>query len=156
MVRLGQRGGRSFQFIAGVSARLAVADSRLPGLFKWQRRLGMRKRNSAFVRAGLWRGRNRIIRPDPGDAPAMARGSGRWQRVGTPAWRRLVTLTELVRPTRGVDLRFGFNEWFRAPDGSPCGQDWQTWSSSMFLYAAPCMDQESTPSFEQLRQHHET
>jgi hypothetical protein len=54
---------------------------------------------------------------------------------------KLRTLTALVRPSRkappGV---FGFNEWFRAQDGTPAGEDWQTWSASMYLYAAACVE----------------
>lgn len=38
-------------------------------------------------------------------------------------------------------MNFGFNEWLRAQDGLPCGQDWQTWSAAMYLYAAACVEQ---------------
>ncbi len=56
------------------------------------------------------------------------------------AERKLLVLTELVRKRRHVAEGFGFNEWIRAQDGSPCGQDWQTWSASMYLYAAACVE----------------
>lgn len=53
-------------------------------------------------------------------------------------------LTALVRPARKAPPTppgaFGFNEWFRAQDGSPAGEDWQTWSASMYLYAAACVE----------------
>jgi len=62
------------------------------------------------------------------------------------ASRRLEALTDLVRPAREHTVEFGFNEWFRAQDGTPQGQDWQTWSAAMYLYAAACVDQ-ATPLF---------
>jgi glycogen debranching enzyme len=56
------------------------------------------------------------------------------------AEEKLRALTELVRPAREAKVAFGFNEWFRAQDGVPSGQDWQTWSASMYLYAATCVE----------------
>lgn len=57
---------------------------------------------------------------------------------------KLGALTALVRiarksPPTPPDA-FGFNEWFRAQDGRPAGEDWQTWSASMYLYAATCVE----------------
>ena len=54
-------------------------------------------------------------------------------------------LTRLLRPARKPGLAFGFNEWFRAQDGSARGQDWQSWSAAMYLYAAACVEQKQTP-----------
>jgi glycogen debranching enzyme len=56
-------------------------------------------------------------------------------------------LTELVMKARSKNLSFGFNEWFRAQDGEPRGQDWQTWSAAMYLYAAACTEKQSPPFF---------
>ncbi len=67
------------------------------------------------------------------------------------AREKLSALTELVRPTRVARQPFGFNEWLSAQDGTPRGQDWQSWSASMFLYAAECVAQRSTPFFGRLR-----
>lgn len=53
---------------------------------------------------------------------------------------KLRVLTELVRPAREAKVAYGFNEWFRAQTGEPSGQDWQTWSASMYLYAATCVE----------------
>jgi len=53
---------------------------------------------------------------------------------------KLRALTDLVRPAREAKVAFGFNEWFRAQNGQPSGQDWQTWSASMYLYAAACVE----------------
>lgn len=57
---------------------------------------------------------------------------------------KLRALTALVRPARtslpAPHGAFGFNEWFRAQDGLPAGEDWQTWSASMYLYAAACVE----------------
>jgi hypothetical protein len=67
------------------------------------------------------------------------------------AERKLLALTELVRHARVADVDFGFNEWHRAQDGTPQGQDWQSWSAAMYLYAAACVEQKRTPFFEEIR-----
>jgi len=67
------------------------------------------------------------------------------------AERKLAVLTELVRPARVAKVEFGFNEWLRAQDGTPQGEDWQSWSAAMYLYAAACVEQKRTPFFEQVR-----
>lgn len=69
----------------------------------------------------------------------------------TLARRKLMTLTKLVRPAREPGLGFGFNEWFKAQDGTPQGQDWQTWSAAMYLYAATCVESGGTPFFDEAR-----
>jgi hypothetical protein len=68
------------------------------------------------------------------------------------AREKLTALAELMRPTRVVSRKFGFNEWFSAQDGAPRGQDWQSWSASMFLYAAECVARNATPFFDGMRQ----
>jgi len=67
------------------------------------------------------------------------------------AREQLVALAEAVRPARVAKEQFGFNEWLHAPDGEPRGQDWQTWSAAMFLYAAECVARRSTPYFDAMR-----
>jgi len=67
------------------------------------------------------------------------------------AERKLAALAELVRPAHEENVEFGFNEWCRAQDGSPRGEDWQTWSAAMYLYAAACVEQKRTPFFDQVR-----
>jgi hypothetical protein len=67
------------------------------------------------------------------------------------AERKLLALTELIRPARAADVEFGFNEWHRAQDGTPQGQDWQSWSAAMYLYAAACVEQKRTPFFDEIR-----
>ncbi len=64
---------------------------------------------------------------------------------------RLEALARLVRPARSQPVAFGFNEWFKAQDGTPRGEDWQTWSAAMFLYACACVEQRRTPFFEEMR-----
>jgi hypothetical protein len=71
------------------------------------------------------------------------------------AERKLLALTELVRQKREADVDFGFNEWHRAQDGEPRGQDWQTWSAGMYLYAATCVEQKKTPFFDWIRERQE-
>ena len=67
------------------------------------------------------------------------------------AEQRLLALTGLVAKAREAQVGFGFNEWFRAQDGSPQGQDWQTWSAAMYLYAAVCVERKRTPFFDEMR-----
>jgi starch synthase len=67
------------------------------------------------------------------------------------AKKRLEALTRLARPAREAKVSFGFNEWFRAQDGTPQGQDWQTWSAAMYLYAAVSVEEERTPFFDEGR-----
>jgi hypothetical protein len=67
------------------------------------------------------------------------------------AQQKLLSLAKLVQQPRVADVEFGFNEWHRAQDGTPQGQDWQSWSASMYLYAAACVEQKRTPFFENFR-----
>ncbi|MFC1780734.1 glycoside hydrolase 100 family protein [Planctomycetota bacterium] len=67
------------------------------------------------------------------------------------AEKKLVLLARLVKNTRVADVEFGFNEWHRAQDGTPQGQDWQSWSAAMFLYAAACLEKKKTLFFEDFR-----
>ncbi len=68
------------------------------------------------------------------------------------AERKLASLTELIHLRREAEVEFGFNEWHRAQDGTPQGQDWQTWSAAMYLYAAHCVKTQTTPYFDRCRQ----
>lgn len=68
------------------------------------------------------------------------------------AEKKLIALTELVRPARQAEVEFGFNEWHRAQDGTPQGEDWQSWSAAIYLYAAACVEQQRTPFFDEVRQ----
>ncbi len=67
------------------------------------------------------------------------------------ARRKLLALTEIVRPARAAVVTYGFNEWLRAQDGAPAGQDWQTWSAALYLYAVAAVEQRQAPFFEALR-----
>jgi len=67
------------------------------------------------------------------------------------AEEKLVALTQCIKITRTENLEFGFNEWIKAQDGKPMGQDWQTWSASMYLYAAKCVEIKNTPFFDVMR-----
>jgi len=68
------------------------------------------------------------------------------------AEKKLMSLTELVRQTREAKVEFGFNEWFRAQDGTPRGVDWQSWSAAMYLYAAICVEGRCKPFFDEIRE----
>ena len=64
---------------------------------------------------------------------------------------RLKHLTRLVKPARNPELKYGFNEWFHARNGLPRGNDWQSWSASMYLYASACVATGRTPLFDECR-----
>ena len=68
------------------------------------------------------------------------------------ARKKLVELAKLNQPYRVEKVDFGFNEWLHAKDGQPMGQDWQSWSAAMFLYAAACVQENRTPFFEDIRE----
>lgn len=67
------------------------------------------------------------------------------------AEKKLLALTELVRPARKAKVAYGFNEWFSAQDGRARGQDWQSWSAAMYLYAVECVSRAKTPFFDEIR-----
>jgi hypothetical protein len=67
------------------------------------------------------------------------------------AEKKLVILAGLLKAARSSEVDFGFNEWLKAQDAKPRGQDWQSWSAAMFLYAAECVRQKKTPFFEDIR-----
>jgi len=67
------------------------------------------------------------------------------------AGEKLDALTRCIKLSNSENLEYGFNEWIKAQDGKPMGQDWQTWSASMYLYAAKCVELKSTPFFDEMR-----
>ena len=67
------------------------------------------------------------------------------------AEKKQLALASLIKPSRVADVEFGFNEWIRAQDGTPQGQDWQTWSAAMYLYAHECVRSKKTPFFDEIR-----
>jgi len=69
----------------------------------------------------------------------------------TLAEEKLDILTQIVKKSRTNNLEFGFNEWIKAQDGNVMGQDWQTWSAALYLYAAKCVELKSTPFFDEIR-----
>lgn len=84
------------------------------------------------------------------------------RRIIRPARETKVLTSPAVAGPSSLPLRragyakageFGFNEWLRAQDGSPQGEDWQSWSAAMYLYAATCVEQQKTPFFEEIRRH---
>jgi hypothetical protein len=67
------------------------------------------------------------------------------------AEEKLIALTALMRLSANQNLEFGFNEWIKAQNGKVMGQDWQTWSAAMYLYAAKCVEEKNTPFFDEIR-----
>ncbi len=68
------------------------------------------------------------------------------------AEEKLVVLTGLIKISNDKSLDFGFNEWIKAQDGKVMGQDWQTWSAALYLYAAKCVEEKRTPFFDEIRE----
>lgn len=71
------------------------------------------------------------------------------------AGEKLIALTHLIKISNDQNLDFGFNEWIKSQDGKPKGQDWQTWSAALYLYAAKCVEEKGTPFFEEMRDYEE-
>jgi glycogen debranching enzyme len=67
------------------------------------------------------------------------------------AEQKLEALRELVKAADLSNIGYGFNEWLRAQDGKPMGEDWQSWSAAMYLYAAKCVEEKRTPFFDVIR-----
>ena len=74
------------------------------------------------------------------------------------AEEKLLALTHCIKLSnknmsngKAEGVEYGFNEWIKAQDGLPKGQDWQTWSASMYLYAAKCVEEKGTPFFDEMR-----
>jgi hypothetical protein len=69
----------------------------------------------------------------------------------TLAREKLVTLTHSIKISNTRRVDFGFNEWLKAQNGKPMGQDWQTWSAALYLYAVKCVEEKRTPFFDEIR-----
>ena len=69
----------------------------------------------------------------------------------TLAREKLMALTLCVETSNSGNVAFGFNEWIKAQDGVPMGQEWQTWSAALYLYAAKCVEEKETPFFDEIR-----
>ena len=57
----------------------------------------------------------------------------------------------MIKNINAENMQFGFNEWIKAQNGEPKGQNWQTWSASMYLYACKCVEERETPFFDKIR-----
>jgi hypothetical protein len=69
----------------------------------------------------------------------------------TLASEKLMALTHSIKISNTAGVDFGFNEWLKAQDGKPMGQDWQTWSAALYLYAVKCVEEKRTPFFDEIR-----
>jgi hypothetical protein len=69
----------------------------------------------------------------------------------TLAREKLTALTRCIKAHNSETVDFGFNEWIKAQDGKPMGQDWQTWSAALYLYAVKCVEEKMTPFFDEMR-----
>jgi len=112
----------------------------LPDHPDWNRRYDTYNRPGEYHNGGLWPYACALY-----VAACVAAGRHRL------AAKRLLSLTHLVKLPKQQNLHWGFNEWIKAQNGEPCGQDWQTWSAAMYLYAAECVEQGRTPFFHEIR-----
>jgi len=69
----------------------------------------------------------------------------------TLAKEKLIALTHCIKTSNSGTVEFGFNEWIKAQDGKPMGQEWQTWSAALYLYAVKCVEEKRTPFFDEIR-----
>lgn len=69
----------------------------------------------------------------------------------TLAMAKLVALTRCIKISSTGRVDFGFNEWLKAQNGKPMGQEWQTWSAALYLYAVKCVEEKRTPFFDIVR-----
>jgi len=67
------------------------------------------------------------------------------------AEKKLLALTNLIKTSTDTNIDFGFNEWLKAQDGKAMGQNWQTWSAALYLYAVKCVEEKRTPFFDKIR-----
>jgi hypothetical protein len=70
------------------------------------------------------------------------------------AEKKLLVFTEMIRNSSDKSLEYGFNEWIKAQNGVVKGQDWQTWSAAMYIYAARCVRDRKTHFFDKIRNNH--
>jgi len=68
------------------------------------------------------------------------------------AGKKLMALTRAIKKSGSGELGYGFNEWIKAQDGEPKGQDWQSWSAALYLYAVKCVEEKGTPFFDDIRE----
>jgi hypothetical protein len=68
------------------------------------------------------------------------------------AGEKLIELTRIIKISNSGEINFGFNEWIKSQNGEPMGQDWQTWSAALYLYAAKCVEVKRTPFFDMIRE----
>jgi len=111
-----------------------------PGDADWRERNQVYNQPGEYHNGGIW----------PfvcGFYIAALTAAGRFNLAG----KKLVAFARLVEQARAAEVEFGFNEWHRAQDGTPQGQDWQSWSAAMFLYAEACVEQRKTPFFDEIR-----
>ena len=73
------------------------------------------------------------------------------QKVYTCQRKSLWALLICIKISNTGNVGFGFNEWLKAQNGKPMGQDWQTWSAALYLYAAKCVEEKRTPFFDEIR-----
>ncbi len=67
------------------------------------------------------------------------------------AGEKLMALTHINKNSNNRNIYFGFNEWLKAQDSQAMGQNWQTWSASLYLYAVKCVEEKRTPFFDIVR-----
>lgn len=114
-----------------------------------------------YQRHGDWDYRPRIERLNP---PGCYANGGIWPFIcgfyiaalvaagrRDLAEKKLRALAELVRQAKNPHLEYGFNEWHQAQTGLPQGNDWQTWSAALYLYAVECVRQGRALLFDELR-----
>ena len=108
----------------------------LPGDKDWLPRYSQYNRPGEYHNGGIWPFISALH-----IAALVAAGKNRL------AEEKLFELTRLIKVSDNPDLEYGFNEWYKAQTAEAKGQDWQTWSASLYLYAAKCVAEERVVFF---------
>jgi len=110
-----------------------------PGEEDWHSRMGRFNRPGEYHNGGIWPFINGYY-----IGALIACGEKEL------AEKALVDLSRLCSLSKKKTLSFGFNEWIKAQTGEPYGQDWQTWSAAMYLFAYHAVKDGSAPFFSSL------
>lgn len=111
-----------------------------PGEPDWRERYSIYNNPGDYHNGGIW--------PFIGGLYVAALVAAKKYKL---AEKKLIALTHLIKTSTDKNIDFGFNEWLKAQDGKPMGQNWQTWSAALYLYAVKCVEEKRTPFFDKIR-----
>lgn len=111
-----------------------------PGDSEWRMRYEIYNKPGDYHNGGIW--------PFISGFYVAALVAAKKQKL---AEKKLWVLTQIIKTAHSNELNYGFNEWLKAQNGHAMGQDWQTWSAALYLYAVKCVEEKRTPFFDEIR-----